>query len=334
MKKKTRTKKIHTKKPRLFSLAALCVALPIACMAAFSGCETHTHTWGDWQRSEGEHWRVCEECDAEERGAHTGEPCADCGYGFKALAFGFTEGGDAAHADFAREANEWFAAQGEENGFTYDFAGSDFSLLNDDTLAGYDMVIFLNDRPHERSQQEAFERFMEGGGAWIGFHACAFSMVDSKEESEGYWSWYQDEFLACGNYARNTWNPTSEPLTVETHDHFSTKNLPDVFDSAPCEWYGWEYDLTQNEDITVLLTLNPTEENPAGDQPDPNKPHEIWREGHYPIAWANDGYNMLYTNMGHNLQSYNDFEKESETFSRPEQCRFILDAMYGLVLGG
>ena len=146
MKKKTHTKKIHTKKPRLFSLAALCIALPISCAFAFSGCDTHTHVWGDWQRSETEHWRVCTECNEEERGAHTGEPCADCGYGFKALAFGFTEGGDAAHADFAREANEWFAAQGEENGFTYDFAGSDFSLLNDDTLAGYDMVIFLNDR--------------------------------------------------------------------------------------------------------------------------------------------------------------------------------------------
>ena len=37
MKKKTHTQKAHTKKPRLFSLAALCFALPIACMAAFSG---------------------------------------------------------------------------------------------------------------------------------------------------------------------------------------------------------------------------------------------------------------------------------------------------------
>ena len=164
---------------RYFSIAALCIALPISCAFAFSGCDTHTHVWGDWQRSETEHWRVCTECNEEERGAHTGEPCEDCAYGFKALAFGFTEGGDAAHADFAREANDWFTEQGEISGFSYDFAGTDFTKLNDETLAGYDMVIFLNDRPHDKSQQEAFERFMNDGGAWIGFHSCAFSMVDS-----------------------------------------------------------------------------------------------------------------------------------------------------------
>ena len=299
-----------------------------------SACNTHEHVWSDWRRDADGHWRVCTEegCDAEDgRAAHTGEPCIYCGYGFKALSFGFTEGGDAAHADFAREANEWFAAQGEAEGFTYDFAGTDFSKLNDVTLENYDMVIFLNDRPSDPEQQAAFERFIKGGGAWIGFHSCAFSLVEDHDESRGYWSWYQDDFLACGNYKNNTWNPTSEPLTVETHEHFSTKNLPDVFQSAPCEWYGWEYDLLNDDDITVLLTLNPTREDPAGDQPDPNKQYEIWYDGKHPIAWTNKNYNMLYTNMGHNLQSYNDFEKQSKTFSSEAQCRFILDAMFGLV---
>ncbi len=317
---------------RSLAVAALTLTWLAATAVCVAACETHTHVWGEWQRSATEHWRFCtvEGCNEEQRGTHAGAPCSSCAYGFKALAFGFTEGGDAAHADFAREANEWFPAQGEKLGFTYDFAGNDYSLLNDETLSQYDMVIFLNDRPYAAEQQQAFRNFMEDGGAWLGFHSCAFSMVDSKEESDGYWTWYQEDFVACGNYKNNTWNPTAEPLTVETHDHYATKNLPDVFEAAPCEWYGWQNDLLNDEDITVLLTLNPTQENPAGDNP--HKPQEIWYDGKHPIAWSNNNYNMVYTNIGHNLQSYNDFEKESKTFSSPEQCQFILDAMFGMLL--
>lgn len=292
----------------------------------------HTHTFV-WKRSETLHWLECTDpaCGLQsDHGEHEGGVCEVCA-AFRALSFGFTEGSDAAHADFAREANEWFSAKGAELGFTYDFMGNDYAALNDETLKNYDIVLFLNDRPHVKEQQEAFERFMEGGGAWIGFHSAAFSMVEEADKDKAdsdYWRWYQDEFLGCGNYKNNTWNPTAEPLTVETHDHPATANLPDVFTSAPCEWYGWEYDLFQNPDITVLLTLNPTQENPAGDNP--NKEWEIWYDGHYPIAWANNRYNMIYTNMGHNLQSYNDFEKQSKTFSSEEQCSFLLDAMFGL----
>ena len=126
-------------------------------------------------------------------------------------------------------------------------------------------------------------------------------------------------------------------MTVETFDHCATANLEDeVFLSAPCEWYGWMFDLFENDDITVLLTLNPTQDNPAGDQPDKNKAYEIWYEGCHPIAWANNNYNMVYMNWGHNLQSYNNGAEgtKSSTFASEMQNQFMLDAMYGLVLNG
>ncbi|MBO5328867.1 MAG: ThuA domain-containing protein [Clostridia bacterium] len=309
-----------------------CVTIAAASVLYFSACG-HKHVWGDWQRNTTEHWRVCTRngCTAEDRSAHTEGTCSSCAYGFKVLSFGFDEGGDTAHSDFAKEANVWFAQKGEELGFSYTFVGTDYSKLNDQTLAEYDMVMFLNDRPSNHDQQNALQRFMENGGAWMGFHSCAFSMEGNNE----YWTWYQSDFLGCGQYARNTWNPTSEPLTVETFEHCATKNMTEfTFTSAPCEWYGWEFDLKANEDVTVLLTLNPTQENPAGDQPDPNKQYEIWYEGSHPIAWANNNYNMVYMNWGHNLQSYNNGAEgtKSSTFSSEVQNQFMLDAMYGLVL--
>lgn len=316
----------------LTSTLMLALALPlVACEQ--QPTSTHTHVWGAWYRDETEHWRYCiyDDCATQQYEQHIGNPCSTCAYGFSVLAFGFDEGGDTAHSDFAKEANVWFSERGVELGFTYDFVGTNYSYLNDETLANYDMVIFLNDRPWNPSQQATFRRFMENGGAWMGFHSAAFSMKGNNE----YWTWYQTDFLGCGNYAKNTWNPTSEPLTVETHNHCATENIvEDIFTSAPCEWYGWELDLFGNSDITVLLTLNPTEDNPAGDQTDLSKQHEIWYDGHYPIAWANNNYNMVYMNWGHNLQSYNNGAegKQSSTFASETQNQFMLDAMFGLVL--
>lgn len=342
---------------------ASCVAAVTLSAAA---CTTpHKHDWV-WHRTETEHWLECECGEIKDRAEHSddldGVVCGDCAE-FKTLSIGYVSGGDSAHADFAKEANEWFWKKGQELGFMYE-ATTDFSVLNDENLANYDLVMFLNGRPMENDQMEAFQKYMENGGAWMGFHSAAFSM----DGNNWYWKWYQTDFLGCGGYAKNTWNPTSEPLKIETYDHCATAGLDltadeetlandpywkdkelnldeDTFLSAPCEWYGWESetgsdagggvhaDLTslfENKDITVLLTLNPTPENPAGDNP--NKSYEIWTEGHYPIAWANNNYKMVYMNWGHNLQSYDDGEEgtSSKTFSREIQNQFMLNAMFGL----
>ena len=261
----------------------------------------------------------------------------------KILAFGYTTGGDAAHANFANEANNYFKQHADELGIEFEFAGTDWSKLTYNNLKNYKMVFFYNARPGDREddpeifkpQQEAFKQYMENGGGWIGFHSCAFSMVDyqhykTRYEDPGYWPWYQDEFLACGDYARNTWNPTSEFLKIESRNHPSTKTLENSgFLSSPNEWYDWEYDLTLNKDIEILLTLNPTPENPAGDQPDPEKKHEIWTSGHIPVAWANKKYKMVYVNWGHNLMDYNTGKegKKSNTFSSKGICEFTANTI-------
>ena len=277
----------------------------------------HTeHVWGEWEREEHHHKRVCTVCGEVEEGYHKDRVCDICA-SFKILALGFNQGGDSAHSDFAREANEWFPEQGKEQGFLYEFS-TDFGMLNDETLPDYQVVMFLNNLLYEQSQRKAFEKYMREGGSWMGFHVCAFTTEASS------WPWYHEEFLGSGNFRSNTWNPTTECLKVETHDHFSTEFLPDTFMSTHNEWYAWEHDLRQNEDIQILLSLDEST-YPVGD-----REGEIWYEGYYPVAWANKNYNMMYLNMGHNLQSYNDFEKVSHTFSNREENDFILDGTLGL----
>ncbi len=288
----------------------------------------HKHLWDGWGRSESEHWRVCA-CGAEsEHVGHEGGICADCA-DFKILAFGDTNGGDPAHNDFVKDANKWFPEQGKQLGFLYEFNG-DWNAMTEEYLSKYDLVMFLNNIPGSQSARTAFRNYMENGGAWMGFHVCAFSMNDNMDEWQ---NWYHNEFLGSGNFWKNTWNPTRNMLKVETSVHYSTQNLPETFMSAYNEWYNWENDLRENPDITILLSIDKSG-YPVGD-----KPGETWnynkadpddRTNFCPVAWSNDKYNMIYVNMGHNLQDYNTYEKQSSTFEKEEQNRFMLDAITGL----
>lgn len=310
------------KKPIIFSLTAILASVGIFSMTA---CNSHTHVL-KWKQNQTEHWQVCTApgCDGsfdEARGEHEGHPCEVCGPAFKAIAF-YTGINDQAHVSFVNEANEWFA----ETAVTYNFAyqsTNDWSNMNDDFLKDYDVVLFLDTRPEEPAQREAFERYMENGGAWMGFHFSAFALDNSAYEQN--WDWYHNEFLGSGQYVSNTWEPTAELLRVETHDHPATANLPDTFESMPCEWYNWEFDLRANPDITILLSIDQSS-FPVG-----NNPGEIWYSGYYPVAWANDYYNMIYLNMGHNLVTYGDNSRDlSKTFGSEIQNRLIIDGLFGL----
>ena len=42
------------------------------------------------------------------------------------------------------------------------------------------VVLFLDTRPDAPAERDAFRRYMEHGGAWMGFHFAAFALTPSK----------------------------------------------------------------------------------------------------------------------------------------------------------
>ena len=243
---------------------------------------------------------------------------------FRAIAF-YTAKNDAAHISFVHEANKWFARMSVKYNFSYD-STNDWNNMNSRFLADYQVVIFLDTRPDSLSQRNAFMEYMNKGGAWMGFHFCAFALTPSAFPQN--WDWYHNHFLGCGEYKGNTWRPTSAVLRVEDHKNPMTKNLPDTFIASPNEWYSWEKDLKKNPDIQILISIDSTS-FPLGTGP---KPHEIWHKGYYPVVWTNKNYRMIYINMGHNDLDYeHKTNKElSFTFNNPVQDKFILDALMWL----
>jgi hypothetical protein len=246
---------------------------------------------------------------------------------FKVIAF-FTGKNDKAHISFVKEAHQRFPEMARKNNFTYD-STSNWANLNSEFLSKYQVVLFLDTRPDAPEQRVAFQKYMENGGGWIGFHFAAFALTPSAYPQN--WDWYHDQFLGSGQYKSNTWRPTSAILKVEDKTNAALKNLPATFKASPNEWYRWEKDLTANPDIQVLLSIDPAS-FPLGTGP---KQHEIWHSGYYPVAWTNKKYKMLYMNMGHNDIDYdNKTDKElSFTFDNDTQNKFILDALLWLGKG-
>ncbi len=214
---------------------------------------------------------------------------------------------------------------GAKHGFQYD-STSDWNNLNTEFLSAYQVVIFLDTRPDSPLQREAFQEFMDHGGAWMGFHFSGFALTPSAFPQN--WDWYHNQFLGAGQYKSNTWRPTSAILRVEDRRHPSTRHLPPTFKSAPSEWYRWENDLRNNPDIKILLSIDSTS-FPLGTGP---KLYEIWHSGYYPVVWTNIHYKMIYMNMGHNDMDYEHKANKtlSHTFDNEIQNRLILDALLWL----
>ena len=243
---------------------------------------------------------------------------------FKVIAF-YTAKNDKAHISFVHEANKWFSKMAKEHGFLYD-STDNWNNLNNAFLASYQVVLFLDTRPEKIEQRASFQQYMEGGGAWMGFHFAGFALSQSTYPAN--WDWYHNQFLGSGEYKSNTWRPTSAILRVEDSKHPTTVNLPKTFKSSPNEWYCWQNDLRENSNIKILLSIDSTS-FPLGTGP---KSHEIWHKGYFPVVWTNKKYKMLYVNMGHN-----DIDYEGKTnkelsfqFDNEIQNRFILNSLLWL----
>ncbi|HUR12613.1 MAG TPA: ThuA domain-containing protein [Flavitalea sp.] len=242
---------------------------------------------------------------------------------FRVIAF-YTGTNDAAHISFVQEAIRWFGKQAQQKQFIFD-STSDWNQCNDSFLARYQVVMFLDSRPDSLVHRQIFQKYMEDGGGWMGFHFAGFALTPSAYPQN--WDWYHNNFLGAGQYKSNTWRPTAAMLRVE-NKHPSTRHLKHKFLSAPSEWYRWEYDLRNNRDIKILLAID-SSSFPLGTGP---KEHEIWHSGYYPVAWTNTRYRMIYLNMGHNDIDYENKTNRtlSSTFESSNQNTFIIDALMWL----
>lgn len=206
---------------------------------------------------------------------------------FKVLCF-YNPHVEEAHVQFAEEAVKYFKGLTIGDGFVFDVT-TNMADMNDEKLKDYRMIMMLNDVPHDPEQRAAFERYMENGGGWFGFHVSAYN------DRHTNWPWFVD-FLGGGVFYRNNWPSMPAKLVVDKSDHRIAKGLPSTFIAPENEWYQWKPSPRENKDIDVIVSLSP-DNYPLGLK-------DIIPDGDLPVVWTNRNYRMVYVNMGHDSRAF------------------------------
>jgi cytochrome c len=175
---------------------------------------------------------------------------------------------------------------GQDNGFGVERT-EDPADFNDDRLARYDVVVWLNTDSEVMNEagRRAFERYIRAGGGWVGVHAAA--------ASEYGWAWYGQ---LLGGAAYFSGHPAIQParVNVQIGDHASTQHLPQTF-TLQDEWYSFR--TNPRSSVQVLMTLDESSYG-VGDL----------AMGDHPIAWYHEfeGGRAWYTALGHPISLYSD----------------------------
>ena len=167
---------------------------------------------------------------------------------------------------------------GQANGFTVD-ATEDASVFTERGLRPYRAVIFMSTTGDilDGPQQDAFERYIQAGGGWVGVHSATDTEYD--------WPWYGR--LAGAWFTSHPNNPNVRKGTFRVRDktHISTQGLPDTWERED-EFYNFK---NIAPDLHVLVDIDETS-------------YQGGTNGaNHPMSWYHEfgGGRAWYTNMGH-----------------------------------
>ncbi len=186
-------------------------------------------------------------------------------------------------------------ALGAKNGFDVDTTNDTGAYFKDAKLRTYNAVCFINVTGNifNDSTKAAFQRYIEGGGGYVGMHASI--------DCEYTWHWYHE--LAGAYFANHHLGIAPAKLAVLNHSNPSTSWITKDTISRTDEWYFFTpqtYDSTIDPAILPGLTvlLNLIESSIPGSTE--NKFH--------PMCWYRqfDGGRSWYCGFGHSPDYFRD----------------------------
>ena len=171
---------------------------------------------------------------------------------------------------------------GREHDFKVDRTES-AEKFSPENLSRYDLVIFLSTTGDVLNdvQQNAFEKYIEQKGNFMGIHAA----VDTEYD----WPWYR---LLVGARFESHPKVQKAMINVKNKIHPATSFLPDPWERTD-EWYNFE---EVKKDLNILLTLD--ESSYKG-----GKHGDL-----HPLAWCQEigGSRSFYTGGGHTDESFSE----------------------------
>ena len=221
------------------------------------------------------------------------------------------------HNEGIAGADKFFVEMSREKGFGI-FTTVNAAVFNAEDLARFDVIVFNNATGDTLSveQEQAFQTWLETGGAWIGLHG-------SGDNTHADWSWYANG-LVGPTFTGHPLTPHFQVVRVETLDpeHVIMSGAPAVWQHED-EWYFFDSH-PKDYGLRPLAGIHETDFKPTGADVE-NLAN--WAMGDapadHPVIWVGcpgEG-RAFYSAIGHSDLSY-----EVETY------RQILDNAFDWVL--
>lgn len=173
----------------------------------------------------------------------------------------------------------------------------DSIFFSDEILRKYDVVVFLltggNDLLDE-GQKQAFERFIQGGGGFVGIHSATVT--------EYKWPWYG---RLVGAYFIGHPPVDEGNLIIENRNYPSTRCFKADTVAWKDEWYSFDRNPRDNDNVKVLVSI---------DEKSYNIDENLWFKGvdlvmgDHPLVWCQkfDGGRSFQTALGHIPEIYDN----------------------------
>nr|WP_229208892.1 ThuA domain-containing protein [Dyadobacter luticola] len=172
---------------------------------------------------------------------------------------------------------------GKDTGFAVDTT-ENATVFTEKNLQKYSAVIFLNTTGNvlNDKQQEAFERYIQAGGGYVGIHSATDTEYD--------WPWYNK--LSGAYFASHPGNPNVQEgeAYVVNDQHPSMEGFPKKW-KIKDEFYDFK---SFNPQVTILVKID-------------EKSYKDGKMGDdHPMSWYHeyDGGKAFYTNFGHEDATY------------------------------
>ncbi|MCE2391253.1 MAG: ThuA domain-containing protein [Proteobacteria bacterium] len=180
------------------------------------------------------------------------------------------------------------------------FATENGAVFEEGRLAQVDVVVGNNCTGDNWSpaQKQAFRRWVEGGGAFVGVHGAGGTR-------HAYWDWYQKTLIGAG-YLGHPMGPQFQRATlrVENPDHPATRHLEPEWEFTD-EWYSFLSN-PRARGANVLVTLDESTYSPRMKML--GRDDDLSMGPDHPIVWSHclgEG-RAFFSALGHRAEAYSD----------------------------
>lgn len=194
------------------------------------------------------------------------------------------------------------------------FVSDNGAVFNPEQLARFRVVVWNNTsgKVLNEAQRDAFRRYLEGGGGYVGIHASG--------DNSHHWDWYEQEVIGA-HFSHHPLHPQLQTATMYLEaDAADTQLAP----ALPARWKREEewyifYDNPRARGSQVLFTVDESTIKPSGNVPLLATDKDWGMGDDHPIVWSHavGAGRAFYSALGH----------QGAAFQEPEHLQLLENAI-------